>query len=136
MLEKKKVKKCVQRLKDFKGTIIVEGKNDKRALREVGVSANISTIKSSNLSISNYAFTLGQELQDKNDKVLILTDFDDEGSKLAKELKKKLDRWKLKIDHETRIKLKSCLRKDITGIESISKLDLDSLTIHQNLLRI
>ncbi len=125
MLEKEKVKKCIQKLRTFKGTIVVEGKKDKNALKQIGVKANICTIKSSNLSVTNYAIALGRKMQKKNQKVLILTDFDEEGNKLAKSLMNKLQHWDVEVDRETRALLKSYLKKDITTIESLPTLKLE-----------
>ena len=125
MLEKEKVRKCIQELRAFKGTIVVEGKKDKSALNQIGVKANICTIKSSNLSVSNYAISLGRKMQEKNQKVLILTDFDKEGNKLAKSLMNKLQHWDVEIDRQTRALLKSYLKKDLTTIESLPTLKLE-----------
>ncbi len=133
MIEEREVKKCLKRLKSFQGVVVVEGNSDKEALRDYGIDADIWTIKSTGLSIEDFALALGSDLESKaNNEVMILTDFDSEGDYLAKRLRSLLEPWKVEVDHETRSMLESYLKKDLTSIEDISTLDLESFSVYHS----
>jgi len=61
--------------------VVVEGKNDEKALREAGLHGKMFTLSSS--PMNELAETIARE----NRTVIILTDFDDFGERAAKKLK-------------------------------------------------
>lgn len=96
--------------------IIVEGINDIKALRSLGVEGKFHKI-SSGKSLLNFIEGLsGQE------EAIILTDFDRAGDKLAKFCSKHLKRLGVEPVEEIRKRLKSLVRKDIKDIEGLAKL--------------
>ena len=71
-------------LKNEKSLIIVEGKRDKAALREIGITGEI-------LELSKKAlFEVIEQASEKASKVIILTDLDSEGKKLYSVLRRGL----------------------------------------------
>lgn len=81
--------------------IIVEGKNDKKALANIGLCNVIA------ISGKNYDTLLG-ELNDKKIKtVAILTDFDKEGEKKHKQLRRIFERSGIKVEPAIRIRFKA-----------------------------
>ncbi len=89
--------------------IIVEGKNDKKALKELEIK-NIFTI--SGKSIEDFIQGL-----EKNYNYVVLTDFDSEGEFKNKKICKNLERFKLKFNPKIRF-----LVKDFFGITKIEEL--------------
>ncbi len=61
--------------------IIVEGRNDVKALHEAGINGKIFTLSSTSMN------ELAEKIARKNSEVIILTDFDDFGKKAAEKLK-------------------------------------------------
>lgn len=61
--------------------VVVEGKNDKKALRQIGLEGTIYTLSSTSMN------GLAEVISRKNKKVIILTDLDDFGEKAAKKLR-------------------------------------------------
>jgi 5S rRNA maturation endonuclease (ribonuclease M5) len=75
--------------------IIVEGKRDKRVLRNLGVRSHIIQTQSGQKRI-----TLVDKIKHmvgKDRKVLILTDFDNEGNELQKYIEQELEIHRIKI---------------------------------------
>jgi 5S rRNA maturation endonuclease (ribonuclease M5) len=85
--------KIIEEIKDK--TIIVEGKRDKRILCSLGIK-NIVTIRK-----GLYETVEGL----KADEVVILTDFDSEGRRIAKKLNKLLQSLGYKVDRVSRRKM-------------------------------
>ena len=96
--------------------IIVEGKKDKFALRELGFK-NIFVIHETGKSLPEKIEQV-QELCGKKDKVCILTDFDKEGKKLYLLLKSKFSEMGIKTDNTLRGVL---LKQRISHIEGLSR---------------
>jgi 5S rRNA maturation endonuclease (ribonuclease M5) len=61
--------------------VVVEGKNDEKALREAGLHGKMFTLSSSSMN------ELTEEIAREHSEVIILTDFDDFGERAAKKLK-------------------------------------------------
>ena len=90
--------------------IIVEGKNDKKSLEELGLQ-NIFVLKKGNL------FKAIEKIIDSGiKKCMILTDFDDEGKKLYYILKRELVKNGIKIDDKLR---KLLIREKLSHIEGL-----------------
>ncbi len=82
----------VQELKKCNKLIIVEGKNDKKALEDLGINNIITFSNSPLLSIENI----------KEQEVVILTDIDKAGRKMYSILKQELQKRKVKVDDRFR----------------------------------
>ena len=95
--------------------IIVEGTEDVEALKALGVKGKFHKI-SSGKSLLNFieGFSGSKE-------VIILTDFDRTGDRLAKFSAKHLKRLGVEPVVEIRGKLKSLVHKDIKDIEGLAK---------------
>ena len=101
----------IQKLRESRKLIIVEGKKDKEALESFGIKNIVTFSNSSYLSIENI-----------NEKeVIILTDLDAHGKKLYSILRNNLQKNGIKIDN----KFRKFLFKEtnITNIESLKKLN-------------
>ncbi len=84
----------LERLRAFKGVILVEGKNDKAALEKLGMGNII--VRSGPL------FAVVEKVVETADRCVILTDLDEEGRKLYSEFKKGLQRHGVKVDDRFR----------------------------------
>lgn len=95
--------------------IIVEGTDDVEALKNLGVKGRFHKI-SGGKSLLNFieGFSGSKE-------VIIMTDFDMAGDKLAKFCAKHLKRIGIEPVIEIRRKLKSLVRKDVKDIEGLAK---------------
>ncbi|MFH1399111.1 MAG: hypothetical protein ABIG95_03290 [Candidatus Woesearchaeota archaeon] len=83
------IEEWVDLLRNYKGTIVVEGIKDQQALRELGIDS---------LSLKGPLFELVENVATQGTKVLILTDLDKEGRKLYGKLKKDFVRHGVVID--------------------------------------
>lgn len=94
--------------------IIVEGADDVRALGKLGVDGSLHKI-SGGTSLLNFieGFSGSRE-------IIILTDFDRAGDKLARFFAKHLKRLGVEPITEFRNKLKSLVRKDVKDIEGFA----------------
>ncbi len=95
--------------------IIVEGKKDEKALRELGVSGPIYHVPSGGRSPLNSLEDLSG-----HDEVIILTDFDRNGEKLALFCKKQLQKLGFTVLSDLRDKLRSYVRKAVKDVEGVS----------------
>ncbi len=111
----------INKLREFGGVIIVEGRRDEVALRKLGVETGI--IKLSRLPLSEIALTASQYHE-----VMVLTDLDKKGEELAKKLISYLEGYNCRVDSETRKELKRIAKKDIKGIEDLYSLYLRTLS--------
>ncbi|MGD2073118.1 MAG: hypothetical protein PVG65_06485 [Candidatus Thorarchaeota archaeon] len=87
--------------------IIVEGKRDKKVLRNLGVHSNIIKTqigKQRNALIEKIIHKVG-----KDGKVLILTDFDNEGIELQKFIQQELEIHKIKIMRRLRKQIRKAM---------------------------
>ena len=106
------LKKGIEKSRNF--FIIVEGKNDKKALLELGF-IHIFIIHESGKSI--YEKIEQIEFLAENKKICILTDFDKKGKKLYLLLKSELSKRKVHVDNTFRGML---LKSGISHIEGLS----------------
>ncbi|MEM5790592.1 MAG: toprim domain-containing protein [Candidatus Aenigmatarchaeota archaeon] len=83
-----RIEREIRNIKDYQ--VIVEGKKDREAMEKLGFK-NIVEISGKNFSL------ILNEIEEKN-KVVILTDFDNEGEEMAKELSKFLISHGFKVD--------------------------------------
>jgi 5S rRNA maturation endonuclease (ribonuclease M5) len=94
--------------------IIVEGRRDKEALRRLKIPGIVICLKSSGNGF--YDFTAN--LADKRE-VIVLTDFDKEGTRLAAKLIDELTHMKVKVNVAIWKKLKALCRSEIRAIEEL-----------------
>ncbi|MGM0510550.1 MAG: toprim domain-containing protein [Thermoplasmatota archaeon] len=94
--------------------IIVEGRKDVRALRRLGVSGKIIKIKR-----RRTIFHIIESLRKEHDSLIILTDWDKAGGKLAYRVKKACKANCIDCDLIYRKKLIKYLKKEVKDVESI-----------------
>lgn len=97
--------------------IIVEGRRDKEALRRLKIPGIVICLKSSGNGF--YDFTAN--LADKRE-VIVLTDFDKEGTRLAAKLIDELTHMKVKVNVAIWKKLKALCRPEVRAIEELAGL--------------
>jgi len=84
----------IEKIRNFKGVIIVEGSKDKAALQKLGIK-NILTLKGP-------LYKIVDKVVDKAKECAILTDLDQEGKKLYASLKEALECNHIKINDSFR----------------------------------
>jgi 5S rRNA maturation endonuclease (ribonuclease M5) len=111
--------RVITRLRDEGGSypIIVEGRKDERALREMGVSGTILRLDSGS-SIFNFC----ESLTGEHEKVIILTDWDRKGGRLARALREGLTANGILYDDELRKQIAFLARKEVKDVEGLPKL--------------
>jgi len=109
--------RLVQRLSDQsrRGTpIIVEGRKDEESLRKLGMNGPILCLKAQGKSFFEFSEGIGS-----NRKVIVLTDFDMEGKKLAKMLVNELSKKKVKVDDSIWKQVGALVRQDIHTVQGL-----------------
>ena len=109
--------KLVQHLTDQsrRGTpIIVEGRRDEGSLRELGIEGPILCLKAQGKSFFEFLDGICS-----NRKVIVLTDFDIEGKKLAKMLVKELSKRRIKADDYIWKQVGALVRQDIHTVQEL-----------------
>lgn len=96
--------------------VLVEGADDERALRGLGMEGRIFRISGGSKTLLNFLEGLAGFKQ-----IIILTDFDRAGDKLAKFCAGHLKRLGVEPVVEFREKLKAILRKDVKDIEGLAR---------------
>ena len=97
--------------------IIVEGRKDVLALRELGITGRIICLHNRGKALVNIV----EEISDTNNSVIILTDFDRYGRELAGRLLGSLEENRVKANLIFWRSIKSLVRHEIKDIESLSK---------------
>ncbi|MEE9224318.1 MAG: toprim domain-containing protein [Thermoplasmata archaeon] len=117
-----------KRLEEFEGLIkelvhlsdtmavIVEGRKDERALRELGVKGEIVR-----LNKGESIFGTCERLSRDHKKVILMTDWDREGGHLGKLLRDGLEANGVQYDGNIRARLAVLTKKDIKDVESLAK---------------
>jgi len=96
--------------------ILVEGANDERTLRGLGMDGRIFRASCNSKTLLNFLEGLTGFKQ-----IIILTDFDRAGDKLAKFSTEHLKRLGVEPVVEFREKLKAILHKDVKDIEGLAR---------------
>ena len=96
--------------------VIVEGPNDVRTLRKLGIAGPIFCAKSRRLGLIDFLDSVA-----KHPEVIILTDFDKEGRALAWRLRRDLLQMQVKVNVEIWKQLKALGRSEMVGIENLGK---------------
>ncbi len=94
--------------------VIVEGRKDMKALRDLGIERQIIRIKK-----GETIFRIVEKLRENHDKVIILTDWDSSGAKLCYKIKKACESNDIEYDVEYRKQMIKFLKKEIKDVESI-----------------
>lgn len=113
------VGKILDGLKESAGEdvpILVEGADDERALRKLDIKGQIFRISGGTKTLLNFLESLMGFKQ-----IIILTDFDRAGDKLARFCAKHLKRLGVEPVVEFREKLKVLLHKDVKDIEGLAR---------------
>ncbi len=103
--------------------VIVEGPNDVKMLRKLGISGPIFCAKSRRLGLVDFLDSIAI-----HSEVIILTDFDREGRALAWRLRTDLSHLRVKANVEIWKQLKALARSEVVGIENIGKY-MDRLSV-------
>jgi 5S rRNA maturation endonuclease (ribonuclease M5) len=96
--------------------VIVEGKKDEKALRELGVKGEIVR-----LNKGDSIFSTCERLSKDHKKVILMTDWDRKGGHLGKLLKDGLEANGVRYDEDIRARLALLTKKDIKDVESLAK---------------
>ena len=118
-LERKldRLTKLVQRLSDqsHRGTpIIVEGRKDEESLRRLGINGPILCLKAHGKGFFEFLEGISSIR-----KIIVLTDFDAEGKKLAKMLVNELSKKRVKVDDSIWKQVGALIRQDIHTIQEL-----------------
>jgi 2,5-diamino-6-(ribosylamino)-4(3H)-pyrimidinone 5'-phosphate reductase len=98
--------------------IVVEGRNDIEALKELAIQGNIISVKTAGKSFLD---TLAEIQQQNISEVVLLLDFDRRGKEWTKRLKQSLEENRIKVDTNFWTKLQALLGhhvKDVEGLPS------------------
>ena len=96
--------------------VIVEGPNDVKALRKLGITGPIFCAKSRRLGLVDFLDSIAT-----HSEVIVLTDFDKEGRALAWRLRRDLSQMRVKVNVEIWKQLKALARSEMVGIENLGK---------------
>lgn len=97
--------------------VLIEGKKDEEALKELGITGNIIKVSGSGLKL----FEIAEKAAESSSKVIILTDFDKKGNILAKKLSEDIQSLGSHPDLNIRKNIMEITRKYIKDIESLPK---------------
>jgi len=103
--------------------LVVEGPNDVKTLRKLGISGPVYCAKSRRLGLVDFL-----DLLAAHSEVIVLTDFDREGSALAWRLRRDLSHMRVKANVEIWKQLRALSRSEVVGIENLEKY-LDRLAV-------
>ena len=96
--------------------VIVEGPNDVKTLRKLGITGPIFCAKSRRLGLVDFLDSIATYSE-----VIILTDFDKEGRALAWRLRRDLSQMRVRVNVEIWKQLKALARSEMVGIENLGK---------------
>ena len=96
--------------------IVVEGIKDVEALKRLGIRRNVVSLGK---GLTVFAFC--ERLSRRSKTVIVLTDWDRKGGKLARMMKDALEANGAKPDMDLRAKLVVLSKKDIKDIESLPR---------------
>jgi 5S rRNA maturation endonuclease (ribonuclease M5) len=96
--------------------LIVEGPNDAKTLRKLGILGPVFCAKSRRLGLVDFLDSVAT-----HSEVIVLTDFDKEGRVLAWRLRRDLTQMRVKVNVEIWKQLKALARSEMVGIEDLGK---------------
>ena len=93
--------------------ILVEGKRDYEALTKLGITGEI--VMTSHQSLLNLSERLARTKKD----IIILTDWDERGEEVARQLSLYMEADSLRPDNNIRNSIRGLLKKEITEVENL-----------------
>lgn len=96
--------------------IIVEGKNDEKALRELHMGGPIIPIKQ-----MHSVFHIIERLRGRYEEVIVMTDWDRTGGRLAYKIKKACEANDIRYIMEYRKEIIKYVKKDVKDVEGLPK---------------
>lgn len=113
------MKKPRKIFEEIKVPVIVEGKSDASTLKDFGVEDTVPLN-------GKPLFRVASSLSKRTEKVLVLSDFDKEGSKIAKKLNSWLESFGVVPKTKLRGRIKRIITKEgVSDIENISPENWD-----------
>jgi 5S rRNA maturation endonuclease (ribonuclease M5) len=97
--------------------ILIEGKKDEKALRELGIDGNFIKVSGSGLKL----FEIAEMAAQSSSKVIILTDFDKKGNELARRLSGDIQSLGSHPNLTIRRRIMGITRRYIKDIEGLPK---------------
>lgn len=94
--------------------VLVEGPHDVEALRNLGLEGDIVRVNAGQ-SVIAVVETLGED----HDEVIILTDWDAHGGKLAQRIRESCDACGLRYEGDFRRQLARLVRKEVKDVEGL-----------------
>ena len=111
-----KIVKILEELEDvsIRSPIVVEGIRDVEALRRLGIEKNVT-----NLSKGISLFALCEQLSRSWEEVILLTDWDKKGGRIARKLKDALEANGARAVEDYRARLAILVKKEVKDVESL-----------------
>ncbi|MHB1866875.1 MAG: toprim domain-containing protein [Thermoplasmata archaeon] len=112
------------------GTVIlVEGERDRAALRRLGIDGDVQTLHAGRTLADRI-----QELADRHGRVIVLTDWDRQGGRLARRLEEYGRGGRPSIDLLARRELAGLLRNEVVHVEGLATWAIrQAETFHRSL---
>lgn len=113
----KRIELLLKELEDFssKGAaIVVEGRKDRRALRDLGIQGKI--IFASHFPL----FQLSEQIANDSREIIVMTDWDQEGEMLAKKISRYLTAFGRSPNLIFRLRLGAMVRKEVKEVENLA----------------
>ena len=112
-------------------TALIEGNKDRRTLDNLGL-CDLRTIE---VQREGGPLRAAEKVSESGRPAIILTDWDDRGNRIERELRIQLDALCVRYDTDIRTRLKDICIKDIKDVESLDSLyeKLKDVTGSQNL---
>jgi 2,5-diamino-6-(ribosylamino)-4(3H)-pyrimidinone 5'-phosphate reductase len=96
--------------------IVVEGKNDVKALKKLAIEGNIISVKTAGKS---FVDALAQIEEENIKEAILLLDFDRRGREWTKRLRQHLEEQRIKVNVNLWNKLRSLLGRDVKDVEGL-----------------
>ncbi|MGP3667233.1 MAG: toprim domain-containing protein [Candidatus Bathyarchaeota archaeon] len=96
--------------------IIVEGWRDAEALKSLGVDGEFCCIKNTRIPICDLLI----EYANINREIIVLTDFDRDGVKLAEKIRRYLESYGKTVNLNFWLKIGSLISKEVKDVEGLS----------------
>ena len=114
------IEKILDELEELSDTHIalIEGNKDRRALDNLG----LSDLRSIEVQREGGPLKAAERMSAMSMKAIILTDWDDRGNRIERDLREQLDALCIEYDTEIRSRLRDVCIKDIKDVESLDSL--------------
>lgn len=112
------IKTIIESMNAVLSLIIVEGKNDEKALRDIGLRVPVCRFRESGLSNVVFVDEISKNFRGK--RIAILLDFDEKGHEMSEYLSRELEERGVKVERYFRKTLREILIKE--GIRHIEEI--------------